>query len=267
MDVLLRALALVFFVLAALAGAVLARGHASQRPGFARLESWPLLLIAGGFLAHCAGLYFIGLEIHRCPLTNLSQVFGFLGWSVVLLYLVIGPTYRLSLFGTFTAPLAALLLGASLLLPDPRVPADPTTLNPWVEFHAATGILSYGAFCLAGIAGVLVLMQDRQLKSGRPAALFFRLPAIAALSSVNVRLLIFGFALLTAGIAGGFVSGVRSEDVVKIGWAIAVWLVYACILGLCILRTLAPRPLGLASVGAVLFTVSSLVGFHYLHFN
>ena len=263
MDVFLRVLALALYLLAGLAGLVLARGHAAQRLGFARLEVWPLLAIAGGFAAHCGALYLIGAQIGRCPLTNLSQVFGFLGWSVVLFYLVIGPVYRLSLFGTFTSPLAFVFVGLSLILPDVRFAAPHSQLNPWVEFHAATGILAYGAFCLGGIAGLLILMQDRQLKSGKPATLFFRLPAIASLNVVNFRLLLFGFALLTAGIAGGFVSG--GTNTLKIGWALAIWVVYASILAMGFLHRLAPRSLGVASLGAVLFTISSLLGFHFLH--
>lgn len=217
MDYLLRALAVMLYVLAIFAGASLARGKSGQRGSFALLERWPLLLLSGGFLSHSAGLYFIGQELGRCPLGNLAQVFGFLGWSVVLIYLVIGPAYRLSLFGAFTAPVAALLVLLSLLLPDRRVAVGAGTIDPWVEFHAATGILAYGAFCLGGICGLLILLQDRHLKSGRPAQLFFRLPPLASLTVVNYRLIVFGFALLSAGIAGGFISGVRAEDTSRLG--------------------------------------------------
>jgi ABC-type uncharacterized transport system permease subunit len=265
MDVILRVLALALYLLAALTGAFFARDHGHQQRGFARREAWPLMAMGGGFAAHCAAIYFIGMEIGRCPLTNLSQVFGFLGWSVVMFYLVIGPAYRLSLFGSFTSPLAFLLVALSLFLPDERLVTPPEELNPWVEFHAATGILAYGAFCLGGIAGLLILLQDRQLKSGKPANLFFRLPSLASLNVVNFRLILFGFALLTAGIAGGFISGVRGSDALKIGWALAIWLVYASILAMGFLRHLAPRALGVASLAAVLFTVSSLLGFHFLH--
>ena len=59
--------------------------------------------ILTGFLFQTAFLYARGQQIGRCPLTNLFEVFIFLSWSMVLLYLLIGPTYRLSLLGAFTS--------------------------------------------------------------------------------------------------------------------------------------------------------------------
>src|SRR5256885_1494369 len=58
-----------------------------------------------GFLFQTAFLSIRGHALGRCPLTNLFEVFVFLAWSVALIYLLIGPAYRLSLMGAFTAPL------------------------------------------------------------------------------------------------------------------------------------------------------------------
>ena len=58
-----------------------------------------------GFLFQTAFLSVRGHALGRCPLTNLFEVFVFLAWSVALIYLLIGPAYRLSLMGAFTAPL------------------------------------------------------------------------------------------------------------------------------------------------------------------
>jgi len=66
------------------------------------------------FLAICAGFLFTtiflvdrGHAIGRCPITNRFEVLVFMTWSMVLIYLVIGSTYRLSLMGAFTAPVAS----------------------------------------------------------------------------------------------------------------------------------------------------------------
>ena len=58
--------------------------------------------IALGFVFQTAFLSVRGHAIGRCPLTNLFEVFIFLAWSVSLIYLLIGPAYRLSLMGAFT---------------------------------------------------------------------------------------------------------------------------------------------------------------------
>lgn len=73
--------------------------------------------ILAGFVGQSAFLYLRGERIGRCPLTNLFEVFIFLAWAMVLFYLLIGPTYRLSLLGVFTSPLAFVLQIGALLLP------------------------------------------------------------------------------------------------------------------------------------------------------
>src|SRR5882757_8366442 len=71
--------------------------------------------ILSGFLLQTGFLYLRGQRIGRCPLTSLFEVLIFLGWAMVLFYLLIGPTYRLSLLGAFTSPLVFLFQLVALL--------------------------------------------------------------------------------------------------------------------------------------------------------
>src|SRR6266704_2712456 len=50
-----------------------------------------------GFIFQTAFLWIRGQELGRCPITNLFEVFVFLAWSVALVYMLVGPPYRLSL--------------------------------------------------------------------------------------------------------------------------------------------------------------------------
>ena len=68
-----------------------------------------------GWLFQTAFLFHRGHALGRCPLTNLFEVFIFLSWSIVLLYLVVGTAYRLSLLGFFTSPLVFVLHFVALL--------------------------------------------------------------------------------------------------------------------------------------------------------
>ena len=121
--------------------------------------------IAIGFVLQCAFLSIRGHALGRCPLTNLFEVFIFLAWSVALIYLVIGPTYRLSLMGAFTAPLVFLIQAFALLAPIDVPHQIRVAPNPWLEFHASMSMIAYGAFALACVAGVMYLVQERQLKT------------------------------------------------------------------------------------------------------
>src|SRR5713226_7495301 len=198
------------------------------------------LAIGLGFIFQTAFLSIRGHALGRCPLTNLFEVFIFLAWSVSLIYMLVGPVYRLSLMGAFTAPLVVLLLGFALIAPiDVRHPVK-LPANPWLEFHASISLVAYGAFALACIAGVMYLVQERQLKTHRLHSIFYYLPPLTDLFAAITRLLWWGFALYTLGLVSGFFVG-RPLPYVQVVCAFGVWLLYAAILQRRHLRRLAPK--------------------------
>jgi ABC-type uncharacterized transport system permease subunit len=214
-----------------------------------------------GFLLQTGFLYLRGERIGRCPLTSLFEVFIFLAWAMVLFYLLIGPTYRLSLLGAFTSPLVFFFQFVALLaLTDNPIRLDRAP-NPWMELHAAISIIAYGAFALACVAGVMYLMQERQLKTHHIHSIFYRLPPIRDLAVANGRLILTGFALLTVGIFAGLMIGGLQTHAVKITWSIGVWLVYGVIFALYKGHRLSARRVAWLSVGAfsaVLLTLSGI---------
>jgi ABC-type uncharacterized transport system permease subunit len=193
-----------------------------------------------GFIFQTAFLSIRGRELGRCPITNLSEVIVFVAWSIALFYMVIGPAYRLSLMGAFTAPLVVLLQLFALLVPidrrhDVRLPA-----NSWLEFHASISLVAYGAFALACIAGVMYLVQERQLKTHQLHSIFYHLPPLTDLFAAITRLLWWGFALYTLGLVSGFFVG-GPLPWIQIAFATGVWVLYGLILQGRYLRWFAPK--------------------------
>jgi HemX protein len=216
-----------------------------------------------GFLFQTAFLSIRGHALGRCPLTNLFEVFVFLAWSVALIYLMIGPAYRLSLMGAFTAPLVFLIQTLALLapidIPHPiRLPA-----NPWLEFHASISMIAYGAFALACVAGVMYLVQDRQLKTHQLRSFFYHLPPLTNLFSALIRLLWLGFALYTAGLVSGFFTGGPLPRL-KMICAFAVWLFYGMILQGRHLHRLAPKRIATLCIVAFSAAVSVLWAINFV---
>ncbi|MDQ3623017.1 MAG: hypothetical protein M3463_11080, partial [Verrucomicrobiota bacterium] len=72
--------------------------------------------ILAGFVFQTAFLYQRGQQVGRCPITSHFEFLVFLSWSMVLFYLLIGPTYRLSLLGAFTSPLVFVFQALALLI-------------------------------------------------------------------------------------------------------------------------------------------------------
>jgi HemX protein len=193
-----------------------------------------------GFIFQTAFLSVRGHDVGRCPITNLFEVIVFVAWSVALFYIVIGPSYRLSLMGAFTAPLVALLQLFALIAPiDHRHPVK-LPPNSWLEFHASMSLVAYGAFALACIAGVMYLIQERQLKTHQLRSIFYHLPPLSDLFAAITRLLWWGFALYTLGLISGFFVG-EPLPWAQIICAVGVWVLYGLILQGRYLRWFAPK--------------------------
>jgi ABC-type uncharacterized transport system permease subunit len=221
--------------------------------------------MACGFAFQTAFLVQRGHALNACPLTNLFEVLIFLSWSMVLLYFVVGTTYRLSLLGVFTSPLAFIFQAFALIAPldSPPGPRARVVAQPWLETHAAISIIAYGAFALACVAGVMYLIQERQLKTHRFRGLFFYLPPIADLAVAINRLILTGLILLTMGLLSGFAVGGQVEWT-KVIWGVGVWLIYGGILGAYTWRRVTPRRVAQLSVAAFSITLATLWGLNFL---
>jgi ABC-type uncharacterized transport system permease subunit len=236
---------------------------ATLREGVFHPRRFNFFAIALGFILQSAFLYVRGHALGRCPITNLFEVFIFLAWSVALIYLAIGPAYRLSLMGAFTAPLVLLIQAFALLAPIDVRHSVRLNVNPWLEFHASMSMIAYGAFALAGVAGVMYLVQERQLKTHQLHSIFYHLPPLTNLFSALTRLLWLGFALYTAGLVSGFFTG-EPLPRVKMICAFAVWIFYGAILQGRHLHRLAPKRIAALCILAFTAAVSVLWAINFV---
>jgi len=203
-----------------------------RREAAGALHGVNVAIMVVGFALHTLALYLRGEHLHRCPVTNLFEVQMFIAWSLVLFYLLIGPSYRVSFLGAFTSPVVLAVVLTALLAPIDIVARVPKKHSVWVEFHAAIGIVACGALALACVVGLMCLVQERQLKSRHPGALLLLLPAVDQLDVIGFRLLVVGFALLTVGMVGGAISHriVGPWPWPKTVWAVVTWALYGVLL-------------------------------------
>lgn len=251
MDRWLLVLSTVFFF------AAVVRTVIALRARVFRWSRFTFATIAIGFGLQTAFLSVRGHAVGRCPITNLFEVFIFLAWSVALIYILVGPAYRLSLMGAFTAPVVFLLQLFALLAPIDTPHPSRMAPNPWLEFHASISIIAYGAFALACVAGIMYLLQERQLKTHELRSIFYHLPPLPTLFSAMTRLLWFGFALYTAGLVSGFLTG-EPLPRTKIVLAVAIWILYGGILQGRYLRSITPRHIAALCVVAFAAALSLL---------
>ena len=159
-------------------------------------------LLCGGFLIQTLGLNLRGAEIKACPLGNTFEIGQFISWSLVFLFFIIGPAFRLRLLGFFTAGLAAILAGVTFLVPswDNAYPPGIFGGNAWIELHAALAIFSYGVFAILALVSVMFLIQQHGLKKKQFKGVYQYLPSVQQLDLMAKRLLITGVIVLSAAL-------------------------------------------------------------------
>lgn len=220
-------------------------------------------MLSGGFILQTLALNLRGAELKACPLGNLFEISQFIAWSLVLLYFIIGPVFRLRLLGFFTAGLAALLSGGALFVPAWDQPYPPGIFggNPWIEMHAALAIFSYAVFAILALVSTMFLIQQHGLKKKQFQILYQYLPSVQQLDLMAKRLLITGVSVLSAALVFGAVFWIRNPDLVplfKLTITCLVWAGYSAVVVLRLQKKLVTRKHAVACIALFLFALASL---------
>jgi len=220
-------------------------------------------LLIGGFLFQTLGLNLRGAEIKGCPLGNIFEISQFIAWSLVLLYFLIGPAFKLRLLGFFTAGLAGLLAGTALLIPIWDHPYPPGIFggNPWIELHAALAIFSYAMFAIVALVSAMFLIQQHGLKNKQFKGLYQHLPSVQQLDLMARRLLITGVVVLSAALIFGAVFWINHPErvpIFKLTATCLVWAGYLTVIVLRIQKRLVTRRHAIASIALFIFALASL---------
>ncbi len=203
------------------------------RKRHSRIASYGLMAL--GWAVQTCGLLLRGQATHSCPIGNTFEVLQFVAWSGTLLYLFVGPVFRTSLFGFFSAGLAVLLGVLSLAVPvwDSVARVRPFSPDPIVALHASLALFSYGVLALLALTSLMYLLQHRNLRRKRLDGAFALLPSIVELDHINLRLLAVGVTLLAIalGVAGARWHGHPGAVApIKLLVTVTVWLVYTAAL-------------------------------------
>ncbi|MEE8319506.1 MAG: c-type cytochrome biogenesis protein CcsB [bacterium] len=168
--------------------------------------------------------------------TNMYESLVFFSWCLVTTYLLMTKKYPAPVVGAFVIPIASILMAASAMLPNKGIVALPPALKSyWLPFHVTFSFMGDAMFAIACAAGVMYLIQEKQLKSKKPGALYYRLPSLDVLDQINYRALTVGFPLLTLGIITGsiwaqYAWGAYWSWDPKETWSLITWLIYAALL-------------------------------------
>jgi cytochrome c-type biogenesis protein CcsB len=203
-----------------------------QRESYYRAGIW---VMAGGLVAHTLALLQRAAVDGYLPVATVGEALLVFDWLLVAAFLVLIWRYPIKVLGALVAPLAALMVSGTLILPARQGAISPALKGFWLTFHICLTLMGYAALALAGLGGILYLIQERQIKSKQFGFFYRRLPSLSQLDTLNYWCLTIGFPLLTAGIISG---SLYAQHTLGRFWSwdpkevltIMAWLIYAVLL-------------------------------------
>lgn len=216
---------------------------------FATLGFWCYLGVRQRWLFQAAqGLVGIGLGLqtlllgHRVVMQS-WQVGGdvptsliLLAWAISAGYVVTWWRYRIEALGSFMIPLVFLAAAVSSVPSSAVTPLPSALQHVLLVVHIVLAVLGCAALALTFCAGIMYLLQERQLKSKQPGVLYQRLPSLWVLDELNARALVLGLPLLTQGVITGSVWAKAARGS-YLNWSVTsvpillAWILYVLLLG------------------------------------
>jgi ABC-type transport system involved in cytochrome c biogenesis permease subunit len=248
------------FYLAATLGTALGMALPDER--LARVAVWTLAGAAALHAVAFAGLHALDPPP---PLTTLPAAVSLMALVGVAFALLLLRRGRLESLAGLTAPFAfaATLYAATSLGGAPANEA--AAAGRWPHLHVLLASAGLSLLGVAGVAGVLFLLEDRRLKAKRGLGGRRPLPSLEALDRVNVVALAVGFPLLTCGVLAGIVwsetlTGRLWDASPHATWTGIAWAIYLALVTARFAMGWRGREAAACAAGGFVFLLFAVVG-------
>ncbi len=169
-----------------------------------------LYAFGAGAGVHFASMVMLGVSQSRFPVQSLHQMSSMVAFSITLVFLAAYWRFKYESLAVFVFPIVFVLALVGSL-GESAVSVDRSLNRWWLSIHVALFLFGYAALFLTFVAGVMYIIQERELKSKRPRAFYYRLPPLGKLDEIGYQALAVGFVLVTLGLIAASV------------WAFAEW--------------------------------------------
>ncbi len=162
----------------------------------------PLILL-GGFVIHTAALGVHFFQAGYPGVTQFREALSFYSWLMVAVFLIVQLQYRLTVLGSFIAPLAFLMSLAAVAFGSGSGELPEELKTYWLPIHVTLAFLGNAVFALAFGVSFIYLFQEYQLKHKKMNLLRKHFASLESLDRLNYVFLIWGFPFMTLGILTG----------------------------------------------------------------
>ncbi|OGW15766.1 MAG: cytochrome C assembly protein [Nitrospinae bacterium RIFCSPLOWO2_12_FULL_47_7] len=192
--------------------------------------------VALGLLAHTMMIGFRSSQTGHGPYTTSFEVALFFSWMIVVVYFITEWKYKIKDLGSFVIPMVFLiLLYSAFLSKEIGMPMPQSEARFWLTLHRTLSIIGYAAFSMTFGAGIMYLIQEKQVKTKKLGLMYFRMPSLEVLDNLNDKVISIGFPLFTLGFMTGAIWNEKTNqvffswDMGKTWPLVAVWLIYCMV--------------------------------------
>lgn len=223
-----------------------------------KMERLARLLVGLGFLAQTAALALRWKVAGHAPMTNMYESLIFFSWAFVASYLLADLWLKISRLGFFIIVFNLAILMYAFSHDVTARPLMPALQSNWLVLHVVTCFFSYGAFAISFIASIAYLIPTKKKYFSQEQ-----------LDQVIYKSILFGFPLLTLGVASGAVWANEAWGQYwswdpKETWALITWMIYALYLHLRLMRGWSEKKLAWVALVGFSFVIFTYVGVNFL---
>ncbi|MGA9835893.1 MAG: cytochrome c biogenesis protein CcsA [Gemmatimonadaceae bacterium] len=185
-----------------------------------------LALLSAAVAVHLGALVVLAVRTGHVYVAGLGPSLSLAGLVLAATLLVVEFLAHDVSLTLVAAPLAAVPTVCASVIGFARSAEPSGTQGVWLVAHIALSFMGIAAFATAAVAGVMYLVERRQLKLGRLDAMFRLFPPLATLDRVNHVAALAGWLGLTVGVVLAVsyaleYGGMRPE---QLAWGVAAWL-------------------------------------------
>ena len=208
---------------------------AAKKETFSKIAVY---LHLGALVLHTAALVCRVIGAGRLPLTNQYEFATSFAWGLSLVSLIFIWKFKFPVLGAFAAPVIFLIIGYAAMQSKEVKELMPALRSNWLGFHVSTAIISYGAFGVSFVLGIIFLLRDRMKEESFWGQ---HTPAKEKLDMISYRAVALGLLFLTFTIITGAIWAERAWGSYwswdpKETWSLVTWIIYAIYLHLRIRR-------------------------------
>jgi ABC-type uncharacterized transport system permease subunit len=223
------------------------------------------VLLLGGWAAELVTLIVLGVTAGAFPLRTGPEYLLVLGWFVLTLHLVLWFRMQIRAAALVLPPVAGLMVLSAYLFSVGETQQQSLRTQGWFVFHTSIATAGVGALAVAFAMSLLFLVKEHALKAKRPLRVLEMLPTLEALDRLGFQALLYGFPLLTLGIATGMVYSAAVHHHLWIWGAkevfpVLAWALFAVLLWARFARGVRGRRSAILAIAGFAFALLAFVG-------